>query len=304
MRFGLALPHYDFSRSDGGPVTWESLATVARRAEALGFDSVWLSDHFFLSLTRYGGPEERYGSAEPLAALAGLAAVTERVRLGTLVLSAGFRHPAILAKAAATIDLLSGGRLDLGVGAGWYEDEYRAFGYRFRTIGERFEVLEETVEVLTLLFGEVEPATWEGAHYRLEEAYCRPRPVQSPRPPLWVGARAARGCCGSSLAGPTDGTRCGRGRPKPTRSVSVLSGKRASGRGVTPARFGDRWGCTRWSGRTSATWWPGTGPSSDGRPAARSTESCSRIGVETNSSVPRNGCGSGWLRSPRSVSRR
>jgi len=189
MRFGLALPHYDFSRSDGGPVTWESLATVARRAEALGFDSVWLSDHFFLSLTRYGGPEERYGSAEPLAALAGLAAVTERVRLGTLVLSAGFRHPAILAKAAATIDLLSGGRLDLGVGAGWYEDEYRAFGYRFRTIGERFEVLEETVEVLTLLFGEVEPATWEGAHYRLEEAYCRPRPVQSPRPPLWVGGK-------------------------------------------------------------------------------------------------------------------
>jgi F420-dependent oxidoreductase-like protein len=189
MRFGLALPHYDFSRPDHAPVTWEGLAEAARRAEARGFDSVWISDHFFLSLARYGGPDEPYGSPEALTALAGLAAVTERVRLGTLVLCAGFRHPAILAKAVATIDLLSEGRLDLGVGAGWYEDEYRAFGYRFGPVGERFEVLEETVEVLSLLFGEKEPVTWEGRHFRLEEAYCRPRPAQDPWPPLWVGGK-------------------------------------------------------------------------------------------------------------------
>jgi F420-dependent oxidoreductase-like protein len=189
MRFGLALPHYDFSRPDGGPVTWGSLAEWARRAEDLGFDSVWISDHFFLSLARYGGPQEPYGSPEALSALAGLATVTERVRLGTLVLSAGFRHPAILAKAAATIDLVSAGRLDLGLGAGWYEDEYRAFGYRFGSVGERFEVLEETVEVLSLLFGEKEPVTWEGEHFRLEDAWCRPRPAQEPRPPLWVGGK-------------------------------------------------------------------------------------------------------------------
>jgi probable F420-dependent oxidoreductase len=189
MRIGLALPHYDFSQPDGSPVTWERLAGVARRAEALGFDSVWISDHFFLSLARYGGSDQPFGSVEPMAALAGLAAITDRVRLGTLVLGAGFRHPAILAKAAVTVDLLSAGRLDLGVGAGWYEDEYRAFGYDFGTLGRRFEILEETVEVLSLLFGEKEPVTWEGAHFRLEEAYCRPRPVQEPRPPLWIGGK-------------------------------------------------------------------------------------------------------------------
>lgn len=189
MRIGLALPHYDFSQPDGTPVSWERMAATARRAEELGFDSVWISDHFFLSAARYGGPDEPSGSAEPLAALAGLAAVTERVRLGSLVLCAGFRHPAILAKAAVTIDLVSGGRLDLGLGAGWFEDEYRAFGYGFGTVGQRFGILEETVEVVALLFGDREPVTWKGAHVQLQEAYCRPRPAQQPRPPLWVGGK-------------------------------------------------------------------------------------------------------------------
>lgn len=189
MRFGLALPHYDFSSSDGAPVSWERLAASARRAEELGFDSVWVSDHFFLSLSRYGGGEELHGSAEPLSALAGLAVVTERVRLGTLVLCAGFRHPAILAKSATTIDLLSGGRLDLGVGAGWYRDEYEAFGYEFRPTGERFEVLEETVEVLARLFGEDEPVTWEGRHFRLDGAFNHPRPAQQGGPPIWLGGK-------------------------------------------------------------------------------------------------------------------
>jgi probable F420-dependent oxidoreductase len=188
MRFGLALPHYDFSAPDGAPVSWPRLAASARRAEELGFDSVWLSDHLFLSLERYGGGRERQGSAEPLTALAGLAVATQRVRLGTLVLCAGFRHPAILAKSATTIDLLSRGRLDLGIGAGWYEEEYRSFGYGFGTTGQRFELLEETVEVLALLFEE-EPATWKGRHFRLEGAYNHPRPVQKPRPPLWVGGK-------------------------------------------------------------------------------------------------------------------
>lgn len=189
MRFGLALPHYDFSRPDGAPVSWQGLVDAARRAESLGFDSVWISDHFFLSLARYGGPDEPYGSPEALTALAGLAAVTDRIRLGTLVLCAGFRHPAILAKSAVTVDLLSEGRLDLGLGAGWYEDEYRAFGYRFGSVGERFEVLEETVEVVSLMFGEQEPVTWEGRRFGLQGAYCRPRPFQEPGPPLWIGGK-------------------------------------------------------------------------------------------------------------------
>jgi probable F420-dependent oxidoreductase len=189
MRIGLALPHYDFSFRDDRPVSWDALASVARRAEDLGFNSAWISDHFFLSLSRYGGTAEPFGSVEPLAALAGLATVTDRIRLGTLVLGAGFRHPAVLGKAGVTIDLLSDGRFDLGIGAGWYEDEYRAFGYDFAETGERFELLEESVEVLALLYGEDEPVTWEGRHFRLEEAWCRPRPVQKPGPPLWVGGK-------------------------------------------------------------------------------------------------------------------
>src|SRR3990172_3095403 len=120
MRFGLTLPHYDFSLPGGGPVSFARVAEFARMAERLGFDSVWVSDHFFLSLAKYGGPPDAQGSLEPMTTLAGLGAITERVRLGTLVLCAPFRHPALVAKAAAAIDLVSAGRLDLGIGAGWF----------------------------------------------------------------------------------------------------------------------------------------------------------------------------------------
>ena len=125
MRIGLALPHYDFSIPGVSPIRFEALAEVAVRAERLGFDSVWMSDHLFASLRRYGGGDERYGSLEPLSTLAALAPLTERVRLGTLVLSAGFRHPAIVAKSVTAIDRLSDGRVELGIGAGWFADEYR-----------------------------------------------------------------------------------------------------------------------------------------------------------------------------------
>jgi probable F420-dependent oxidoreductase len=189
MRLGLALPHYDFSFPGGDPVSWRGVADEAVKAERLGYDSVWISDHFFLSLARYGGPADPFGSAEPLTTLAALAAVTDRIRLGTLVLGAGFRHPATLAKSVVTIDLASDGRLDLGLGAGWYEEEYRSFGYRFGSPGERFELLEETVEVLSLLFGEKEPVSWTGKHFTLDQAYCHPRAAQEPRPPLWIGGK-------------------------------------------------------------------------------------------------------------------
>lgn len=188
MRFGLALPHYDFSRPDGEPVTWDSLVAYAKRAEGLGFDSAWISDHFFLALDRYGGPAGTQGSPEALTALAGLAAVTERIRLGTLVLSTGFRHPAILAKAATNVDLLSHGRLDLGLGAGWYEDEYRAFGYEFEAVGDRMEILEESVAVIAELLGEG-PSTFEGRRFQLAGAYNHPGAEQQPRPPIWVGGK-------------------------------------------------------------------------------------------------------------------
>jgi probable F420-dependent oxidoreductase len=188
MRFGLALPHYDFSSPDGDPVSFRRVLDATLRAEQLGFDSVWISDHFFLSLARYGGGDAPRGSLEPLTTLAALAVRTERIRLGTLVLSAPFRHPSVLAKMATAIDLYSGGRFDLGIGAGWYEEEFAAFGYEYGSTGGRFDLLEETVEVLALLFGEG-PASFRGERFSLDGAYNRPFPESGRGPALWIGSK-------------------------------------------------------------------------------------------------------------------
>src|SRR6059058_607204 len=153
MRIGLALPHYDYPTPDG-LLSWQDLLEATLRAEALGFDSAWISDHFFLDITRYGGPPGAVGTPEAFTALAALATRTERIRLGTLVACAPFRHPAHVAKMATTIDLVSGGRFDLGIGAGWYEREFAPFGYEYPSTRDRFGILEESVEVIAGLFGE------------------------------------------------------------------------------------------------------------------------------------------------------
>jgi alkanesulfonate monooxygenase SsuD/methylene tetrahydromethanopterin reductase-like flavin-dependent oxidoreductase (luciferase family) len=147
-----------------------------------------VSDHFFASLGRYGGPDRLQGSVEPFTALAALAVSTERIGLGTLVACAPFRHPAHVAKMATSIDLASEGRFDLGLGAGWYEGEFQAFGYEFGSIGDRFSMLEESVQVVTALLGEG-PVSFEGRHYRLAEAFNRPRPAREGGPPIWVGGK-------------------------------------------------------------------------------------------------------------------
>jgi probable F420-dependent oxidoreductase len=185
MRFGLTLPHYGFSLPSG-ETSFSSVAAWAKRAEDLGFDSVWVSDHFFYSYARYGGDPAPIASLEPLTTLAGIAAVTHRVRLGTLVLCSAFRHPALLARTAASIDLLSAGRLDLGLGAGWMQQEFDAFGYRFGTAGERFGALEESLDVLRRLF-DGDPVTYDGPSVTLREAVLAPAPERGPS--LWVGGK-------------------------------------------------------------------------------------------------------------------
>jgi probable F420-dependent oxidoreductase len=185
MRFGLTLPHYGFSLPTGS-IAFADAAEWARRAESLGFDSVWVSDHFFYSFARYGADPSPMASLEPLTMLAGIAEVTDRVRLGTLVLCAAFRHPAVLAKATTSIDLLSGGRLDLGLGAGWMAEEFEAFGYRYGPVGERFTILEETFDVLKRLFSG-ESVTYDGPNVTLREAVLRSAPDRPP--PLWVGGK-------------------------------------------------------------------------------------------------------------------
>ncbi len=185
MRFGLSLPHYGFSLPTG-ETSFAAVARWATRAEELGFDSVWVSDHFFYSFARYGGDPTPIASLEPLTTLAGIAAVTDRVRIGTLVLCAPFRHPALLARTAASIDLLSGGRLDLGLGAGWMREEFDAFGYRFGEIGERFDALEESLEVLQRLSGG-DPVTYDGPTVTLRDAVLAPAPERPPA--VWVGGK-------------------------------------------------------------------------------------------------------------------
>jgi probable F420-dependent oxidoreductase len=188
MRVGLSLPHYGFSLPGGEPITFEATAAWAKRAEELGFDSVWVSDHFFYSFARYGADPSPVASLEPLTTLAALAAVTERVRLGVLVLGAPFRHPAIVARTAAAIDRLSGGRFELGIGAGWMREEFDAFGYRFGEIGGRFDALEDALVIMAGLFAGTGPVTHHGSLHAVHEARLAPPPIQRPIP-LWVGGK-------------------------------------------------------------------------------------------------------------------
>jgi probable F420-dependent oxidoreductase len=190
LRFGLALPQYDFSLPNT-PVDWSTLLGWAKRAEEMGFDSVWVSDHLFLDLGRYGGSEERQSAMECFTSLAALSVSTQRVRLGTLVVCNDLRPPTLVAKMAAGIDVLSGGRLELGVGAGWYEPEYRAAGIEFSSPGVRITRLGEAVRIIIGMLSS-ESFSFEGEHYRVAEARNLPRPVQSPRPPVWIGGKGDR----------------------------------------------------------------------------------------------------------------
>lgn len=190
MKFGLALPQYDFS-IPGRPIEWSLTASWAQRAESLGFDSVWISDHLFLDLARYGGSGERVSALECFTTLAGLAGVTTRVRLGTLVLCNDLRSPSLVAKMAAAIDLSSNGRLELGIGAGWYEAEYRAAGVPFERPGIRIARMAEALQIIAGMLTE-EAFSFEGRYYQVTDAVNLPRPVQSPRPPIWVGGKGDR----------------------------------------------------------------------------------------------------------------
>lgn len=191
MRLGLALPCFDFSVPGENPLRWQTVVSAARRAEQLGFDSVWVPDHLFFDLARYGGPPGPYGALDPLVTLAALARATSRVRLGTLVLSAPLRPATVLAKALATLDVLSAGRLTVGIGAGYYEPELVAAGLTLERPGVRLARLAETVQVLRGMW-EGGPFTFRGVHATALDAWCLPRPLQRPHPPVWLGGRGDR----------------------------------------------------------------------------------------------------------------
>ena len=186
MRIGLYCNR--FAWTGGEPAIGPVLADLARRAEEAGFASLWVMDHF-IQLPRHGAVDEPM--LEAYAALAFVAGVTERIRLGTMVTGVTYRHPGVLVKTATTLDVLSGGRGALGLGAGWFEREHVGLGVPFRPLAERFERLEETLRIAHLMWSDrVEP--FVGKHYRLAEPLCRPMPIQRPHPPILVGGRGER----------------------------------------------------------------------------------------------------------------
>ncbi len=158
------------------------MSRVAQTAERLGFDSIWLFDHFHT----YFKPVLET-TFECWTSTAALARDTSRIRLGQMVTCNSYRNPALLAKMASTVDVLSHGRLDFGIGAGWYEHEYLAYGYDFPpTPGDRLRMLGEALQVITAMW--TEPyASFEGSHYRVSGAINEPKGVQKPHPPIWVG---------------------------------------------------------------------------------------------------------------------
>jgi F420-dependent oxidoreductase-like protein len=164
-------------------VAWERWLDLADACERLGFEGLFRSDHYFSSRGAAG-----QGSTDAWTLLAGLAARTDRIRLGTLVSPVTFREPALLAKSVATVDEISGGRVEIGMGAGWWTEEHTQHGFAFPSTKERFERLEEQLAVVHGLLTE-DRFTFQGKHYRLEDAEFLPKTPQKPRPPIILGGR-------------------------------------------------------------------------------------------------------------------
>jgi alkanesulfonate monooxygenase SsuD/methylene tetrahydromethanopterin reductase-like flavin-dependent oxidoreductase (luciferase family) len=188
MKIGLALPQYDYSVAGERPLRFETIVRHAQVAADAGYASLWLSDHLFLDIAKYGGSPERHGVYEPLVTLAALSRLVPDVRLGTLVLLEALRPAAVAAKALASLDRISEGRLDVGLGAGWYEPEYEALGMEMPSPGARLRRLREAVDVVTGLLGGG-PLDYDGRYHRARGAVNLPAAVQQPRPRVFVGGK-------------------------------------------------------------------------------------------------------------------
>ena len=165
---------------------WPELRGRVVWAEEAGFESAWVFDHFTALYGDRKGP-----CLEAWALLAALGAVTSRIRLGALVTGVTYRHPSLLAAEVVTVDHVSAGRLDVGLGAAWHDEEHRRLGFDFPAARERTERLDETVQIIKGLLTD-DDFDFDGRHYRLQRAFYRPRPVQQPHPPIWIGAGGAK----------------------------------------------------------------------------------------------------------------
>jgi alkanesulfonate monooxygenase SsuD/methylene tetrahydromethanopterin reductase-like flavin-dependent oxidoreductase (luciferase family) len=194
VQLGLALPQYDFSVPGQPRLEWPTVVDWARRAEAAGFDSLWLSDHLVWAIDRYGGPPGNFEGYDPLPTLAALARATTITRLGTLVLAAPLRPPTVLAKALTSIDRVSHGRLDVGLGAGYFPPDFELAGLPLEPPRTRLERLAEATDVLQGCFVTApnKPFDHRGQFYRATSLRNLPGPVQQPGPPIIYGGKGPR----------------------------------------------------------------------------------------------------------------
>jgi F420-dependent oxidoreductase-like protein len=180
-KFGVFLPFYAFPEKEPAK-KYQQLKQVVLECERLGYDSVWLDDHLMFG---------DWSILESWTTLAALATLTSKIRLGTMVTSVAHHHPALLAKAAASLDVISNGRLEFGVGAGCQEGEHVAYGFGFPSAGVRVERLGEALEVVTRLWTQ-QKASYKGKYYTLKDAVCEPKPLQKPHPPITVGGSGSQ----------------------------------------------------------------------------------------------------------------
>jgi len=182
MKFGAFIPQGWRMDLVDVPVEehWPTMLGVAERIEGAGYDTAWVYDHFHTVPT----PTQE-ATHEAWTLMAALAAATERIRIGQMCTCSGYRNPAYLAKVASSVDVISGGRLEFGIGAGWYEHEFEAYGYGFARPAARIGQLRDSVEIITRMWTEDE-ATYEGKYESVAGAINRPKPLQDPYPPLWI----------------------------------------------------------------------------------------------------------------------
>ncbi|MDQ1374056.1 MAG: hypothetical protein QOJ09_1394 [Actinomycetota bacterium] len=182
--FGVFMPQgwkMELSSIDGAPAKWDRAVEIALLAEDLGYDSLWLYDHF------HNVPRPAHEAVfECWMTAAAISQRTSRIRIGQMVGCNGYRNPALLAKMTSTFDVISGGRLEWGIGAGWYENEFNAYGYEFPPAKVRIGQLREAVEIVKLMWSEPE-ATYDGRYFKIDRANCDPKPLQQPHPPVLIG---------------------------------------------------------------------------------------------------------------------
>jgi F420-dependent oxidoreductase-like protein len=178
IKFGVFLPFYAFEPAEANPPSsFNRLQDIVLECERLGYDSLWLDDHLMFG---------KQPILECWTTLAALSALTSKIRLGTMVTCNSFRNPALLAKMAATLDVISNSRLELGIGAGVQKDEHVAYGMPFPASRDRIARMKEAVEIIKKLWTE-EKTSYKGEYYRVDEAVCEPKPLQKPHPPLTIG---------------------------------------------------------------------------------------------------------------------